>query len=289
MHKYLCKTLALLLVLAAFVGLIVPVSASSAISFAELLPVLTAGEHSVDPNKPILRRTVAVHYGPSAGSMVIGQLEDSTPVTVLGVSGDYYRIDCYDMDGYIHRSLVERKEVGYAVKHSFSSPDSLYLTDRSVGASIFLKNDLYATAVAQQGVPYVLGGTSPRGFDCSGFTQYVYRQNGITIPRTCEGQIGAGLIVAREDLQCGDLILFTRTNHPTALVTHVGMYLGDGKLIHAGSGGITVVELGSRYFTEHYLCARRVVPTRQQAVPRLLPVCAEAEGAVITPRTRSIP
>jgi len=247
------------------------------------LPLATPG--SIDVSKPAMRATVAVHRSPAPGSMVIGQLLDGTRITVLGTSGDYYRIDCHEMDGYLLRSLVTHESEGYRVAHRYGTPDSLFLTDRSIGDGILLRHELYSTAMARQGVPYVLGGTTPRGFDCSGFTQYVYRQNGIGIPRTCEEQLGAGLIVAKEELQCGDLILFTRTNHPTALVTHVGMYLGDGLLIHAGSGGITVVRLDSRYFTEHYLCARRVVPTREAL--QLPQACTAAEGAAITPRIRT--
>ena len=281
-QRILRRTFGLLLVLALFAGWILPVGAAT----LPLTMPLTVPENQIDSQKPVMRSTVAVHYSPYPGSMVIGQFENHTPITVLGYSGEYCRVDCYELEGYIHRDFVEETETGHRVKHRYNTPDSLFLTDRSTGEGLLLRGDLYVTATSMQGVPYVLGGTTPRGFDCSGFTQYVYRQSGITIPRTCEGQIGAGLIVSKDELICGDLILFTRTNHPTALVTHVGMYLGDGKLIHAGSAGITIVDLDSRYFTEHYLCARRVVPTRK--VELKPPVGAAAtEGAVITPYTRT--
>lgn len=276
------RMLSLLLVLAVFAG------AGLSVSAATLPPTtvpLTVPQSQLDAQKPLLRSTIAIHRSPNPGSMVIGQLENGAQLTVLGTSGDYFRIDCYEMDGYIRSCFVEETESGYRVRHSYNTPDSMLLTDRSTGEGLLLRGQLYADATAQVGVPYVLGGTTPRGFDCSGFTQFVYRQQGIEIPRTCEGQIGAGLIVSRDELQCGDLILFTRTNHPTALVTHVGMYLGDGKLIHAGSGGITVVELDSRYFAEHYLCARRIVPTRQPELQHLSGAAA-AEPAAITPRSR---
>lgn len=285
MKTILRRCTILVAALVAFACLVLPAGAATALPLA--FPSIVSPTGTVDCSKPVLRSTVAVHYSPAPGSMVIGQLLDGTRITVLDTCGDYYRIDCYDMTGYLHQSFVTHDGEGYRVEHHFGTADSLHLTDRSAGDALFLKNDLHATAMAQQGVPYVLGGTSPRGFDCSGFTQYVYRQNGISIPRTCEGQIGAGLIVAKEDLQCGDLILFTRTNHPTALVTHVGMYLGGGKLIHAGSGGITVVELESRYFSEHYLCARRIVPSRQAQLPQLPQACLPAAPAAVTSRSRS--
>ena len=281
MGNFIRRFLAFAVFAALFAGWILPVGAAT----LPLTVPLTVPGNQIDSQKPVMRSTVAVHYSPNPYSMVIGQFEDRTPITVLGYSGEYVRVDCYELEGYIHRDFVEETDGGHRVKHSYNTPDSLYLTDRSTGDGLLLRGEIYTNATAMQGVPYVLGGTTPRGFDCSGFTQYVYQKSGITIPRTCEGQIGAGLIVAKGELICGDLILFTRTNHPTALVTHVGMYLGDGKLIHAGSAGITIVDLDSRYFTEHYLCARRVVPTRKVELKE--PVGAAAtEGAVITPYTR---
>jgi len=212
-------------------------------------------------NLPMLRSTVAVHRYADSNSVVIGQLPDGVAVTVLDTQGDFYKIDCYDMTGYVRSALVSQTENGYRVDCGFIGSDISLTTARSQNETILLRGGLYHSGLAQEGVRYRMGGTTPNGFDCSGFTQYVYRQYDIEIPRTCEGQLAAGVIIPKEELQCGDLVLFHRTNHPTALVTHVGMYIGDGKLIHAGSGGITVVELESRYFAEHYLCARRILIT----------------------------
>ena len=266
---------------------------ASGVSAAEILPnmmpVAAAGAKA--ENLPTLRSAVAVHHGASPYSMVIGYMEDGTELTVLGTSGNYYKIDCYDMTGYMEKALVRQAGDKYFVQHRGDSADSGVFTSRSLADTILLKSDLYTTAVAQQGVRYVLGGTSPRGFDCSGFTQYVYRQSGITIPRTCEGQIGAGIIIPKESLQCGDLVLFHRTNSPTALVTHVGIYLGDGKLIHAGSGGITIVDLDHKYFAQHYLCARRIVLTDNITIENLSGLMggtATPVAAVKRVQTRSV-
>lgn len=230
-------------------------------------------------NRPTLRSAVAVHHRASPYSAVIGHLEDGTELTVLDASGDYYKIDCYDMIGYIQKALVRQSGEKFFVQHRGDSADSGVFTARSLADTILLKSGMYNTAVAQEGIRYVLGGTSRKGFDCSGFTQYVYRQHGITIPRTCEQQLAQSIIISKESLQCGDLVLFHRTNSPTALVTHVGMYLGEGKLIHAGSGGITVVDLDSRYFAEHYLCARRIVLTDNIEIESITEVAGAASGA----------
>jgi len=261
MKRVVCLVISLVTVLG------MTVQASAVENLTAMMPVAAATAKA--ENLPTLRSAVAVHHRANPYSMVIGYMEEGTELTVLGTSGDYYKIDCYDMVGYMEKTLIREADGRYFVQHRGDSADSGVFTSRSLADSILLKSDLRTVAIAQEGVRYVLGGTSPRGFDCSGFTQYVYRQCGITIPRTCEGQIGAGIIIPKESLQCGDLVLFDGTNSATALVTHVGLYLGDGKLIHAGSGGITIVDLDQRYFAQHYLCARRIVLTDDITIENL--------------------
>ena len=223
---------------------------------------------------PSLRSVVEVHQSANPHSAVIGCFADGTELKLLGETADYYYVDCYDMKGYIEKSMVRCVDGVYRVHHRFDSADSKLLASQTLADAIVSRSQLYTESIKHIGVRYRLGGTSPRGFDCSGFTQYVFRQIGVELPRTCEGQITAGIIIPKESLQCGDLVLFHRTNHPTALVTHVGMYLGDGKLIHAGSGGITVVDLDSRYFAQHYLCARRVILTSELQIRDLAEAAA---------------
>ncbi|MCR1975750.1 NlpC/P60 family protein [Clostridium sporogenes] len=99
--------------------------------------------------------------------------------------------------------------------------------------------DVVGYAMQFQGVPYVWGGTSPSGFDCSGFVQYVYRNAaGIELPRDTYGQIGAGPRVSQDQLQPGDLV-FPHTGH-------VGIYIGGGQMIHAPHTG-DVVKISSVY------------------------------------------
>jgi cell wall-associated NlpC family hydrolase len=118
------------------------------------------------------------------------------------------------------------------------------------------RSALITTAQKYMGVPYVWGGETPAGFDCSGFTQYVMKQNGIAIPRTAAEQYAAGTPVAKANLQVGDLVFFT-TYKPGA--SHVGFYMGGGKFIHASSGAkeVTVSNLDAAYYTQHYIGARR--------------------------------
>ncbi len=118
------------------------------------------------------------------------------------------------------------------------------------------RSALIATAQKYMGVPYVWGGETPSGFDCSGFTQYVMKQNGISIPRTAAEQFAAGTPVDKDNLQVGDLVFFT-TYKPGA--SHVGFYMGGGKFIHASSGAkkVTVSSLDETYYTQRYIGARR--------------------------------
>jgi cell wall-associated NlpC family hydrolase len=120
-------------------------------------------------------------------------------------------------------------------------------------------NALITTAKKYMGVPYVWGGTTTEGFDCSGFTQYVMKQNGITIPRTAAEQYATGTSVDKSQLRVGDLVFFTTYKEGAS---HVGFYMGDGKFIHASSANeqVTISNLGDTYYVEHYIGARRYIP-----------------------------
>lgn len=114
-----------------------------------------------------------------------------------------------------------------------------------------------ATAIKYKGVPYKFGGTSPSGFDCSGFVMYVFDKQGIKLPRTADKQFEKGKVVARKDLQIGDLVFFTTYEKGAS---HCGIYMGKENFIHASSSlGVTVTPLSNVYWKERYLGARRVL------------------------------
>lgn len=114
---------------------------------------------------------------------------------------------------------------------------------------------LVKNALSLVGVPYVSGGTSRSGFDCSGFTLYVFKGSGISLPRTAAEQFRVGSSVNRAQLQAGDLVFFT-TYAPGA--SHVGIYIGGGSFVHASNSGVRTTSLSDSYYAGRYLGARRV-------------------------------
>ena len=116
---------------------------------------------------------------------------------------------------------------------------------------------LIATARQYIGVPYVFGGTTPLGFDCSGFLQYVFKQNGLTIPRLADEQYKLGKSVKKSELRAGDLVFFT-TYEPGA--SHCGIYIGDGQFMHASSSrGIRIDRLDNVYWAPRYYGGKHIV------------------------------
>lgn len=119
-----------------------------------------------------------------------------------------------------------------------------------------IRHQLVETARNQLGVPYLWGGASRDGFDCSGLAMTVYRVNGLRLPRSSREQFGGGRPVASERLQEGDLVFFSTDGSGRA--SHVGVYVGSGNFIHAPGRGRAVCrdELSDRYFRSRYLGAR---------------------------------
>jgi peptidoglycan DL-endopeptidase LytE len=109
------------------------------------------------------------------------------------------------------------------------------------------------------GARYVWGASRPGAFDCSGFTMYVMRQSGISLPHSSSAQFRMGRSVSRSNLQAGDLMFFSLGTR--GVVGHVGLYIGNGRMIHAStpSTGVIVSSLSEPYYASRYLGARRVM------------------------------
>jgi cell wall-associated NlpC family hydrolase len=113
------------------------------------------------------------------------------------------------------------------------------------------------TALALRGTPYRNGGNDPTGFDCSGFVQYVFAQNGIALPRDVKAQFEVGDLVSPDELELGDLVFFT-TVAPGA--SHVGLSLGGDEFVHAPSskGVVRVERISAAYWSRRAIGARRL-------------------------------
>ena len=116
---------------------------------------------------------------------------------------------------------------------------------------------LVGTALSLRGAPYRNGGGDPAGFDCSGFTQYVFAQYGVPLPREVREQYRVGKHVKPRDLAPGDLLFFSTTEHG---VSHVAIAVGGDEFVHAPSstGVVRVEHLSVAYWSERFLGARRL-------------------------------
>ena len=125
-------------------------------------------------------------------------------------------------------------------------------------------------AYAFRGTRYVMGGTSRSGFDCSGFVRYILgATGGVDLPRTATEQYYHGSRIPADQLQPGDLVFFKNTYKRG--ISHVGIYAGQGKFIHAANAhkGVRMDNLSDRYFQSHYAGARRVLPAQMRTAAGL--------------------
>lgn len=180
---------------------------------------------------------VNVRSDASTDSSVLATIEEDAIVTVNGLVDGWYDVTCeYGTEGYIRSDFLD-------------------LTESSSSNS-----DIAATAKQYLGTGYVYGGASPRGFDCSGFTMYVYSQHGYSLPHSATSQWQSGLgtrVYSNSELQPGDLVFFNDPSRNAGKAcSHAGIYTGDGQFIHSSSsrsGGVIVSSLTSGYYNTYFV------------------------------------
>lgn len=157
----------------------------------------------------------------------------------------------------------------YAAPSRSAAPKAVPQPVASRSGSGISGQDIVGFGAKFLGTPYHYGGASPGGFDCSGFVSYCYKQYGYQLPRTAAGMAGVGTVVSKEELVCGDLVLFQGTAGSYG-ITHVGIYVGSGQFIHSSSSsgrGVCYSSIYDSYYSAHYYGARRVIDNPVVSTP----------------------
>lgn len=203
--------------------------------------------------------SVYIRKGPSTDTETIASLIKNTDVKVIGEENGWYKVKYEDKTGYIREDLLTD------TKSTETSRDGEHLNrnenEVSAGASTGAGSDIVNYAYNFLGCPYVYGGSGPSSFDCSGFTAYVYKHFGYSLPHSAVTQMNYGVEVSMNDLKPGDLVFFLDYQTMDG-VGHCGIYIGNGEFIHASSGSGYCVKtstlLSGSYKTRYYT-ARRLV------------------------------
>ena len=219
--------------------------------------------------------TVNLRREPSSSAEIVTNLTLNTEVTVISEDAGWTRVKSGEYEGYIASTLLSStKQEETVTSRSSGIREEMANTENATSTETKNEDTVAETpsnttsqsgttgsAVVEKakqylGYKYVYGGTTPSGFDCSGFTLYIYKQFGITLNRTAAAQYSNGVAVSRDNLQLGDLIMFGKSG-----INHVGIYMGGGRIIHAAnpSRGVTTDTINSGYYNTNYVGARRVL------------------------------
>lgn len=215
---------------------------------------------------------------PTTSSEAIHSLSFNSKITITGEVDGWYRINYEGKVGFVSQKYVsDTKLPENTSRGGVDRTSANEVNEKNVEVSSAETNDVNEeqeeeatteTVTGNQvveyakkylGYKYVAGGSSPKGFDCSGFTTYVFKHFGISLNRASKGQIKNGVAVEKSKLQAGDLVIFN--NESNSAIGHVGIYIGSGKFIHAANKkeGVTITELSMSYYSKRYVGARRVI------------------------------
>lgn len=184
----------------------------------------------------VLQGPLNIRTGPSTDYERVGRLSVGRTAKVLDVLDGWYQIE----SGYVCGDYV--KEV-----------------DENEAQNASKGQEIADYALQFLGYRYVYGGSSPSGFDCSGFTSYIYKQFGYSLYRSASDQLKNGAAVSRSELQPGDLVMFRKnTSRPAS---HVGIYIGNNQFIHASTSkvGVIISRMSDAYYTTGFVGGRRIV------------------------------
>ena len=211
--------------------------------------------------------SVNIRSGPGTGYQAIAKADNGNKAYIIGINNQWFKVIYGNHIGYIRSDYADLTEIPYENRDSKKKP-LFFAGGKSTGVKPSVEalnkptaskgSQIVATAKNYLGVPYLWGGNTPSGFDCSGFVKYVFAKHGITLPRTSKEQWKVGTSVSKADLQVGDLVFFSNTY--TTGISHLGIYVGDGQFIHASSSkGVVITPLSNSYWAARYTGAKRIV------------------------------
>lgn len=157
--------------------------------------------------------------------------------------------------------IISKFDGWYEIADGYISANYVKIVDASEAASYGSASQVVEYAKQFLGTPYIYGGTSPRGFDCSGFVKYVYANFGVTMNRTASAQMDNGTPVSMSELIPGDVVFFKKPGSSASRASHVGIYVGNGQFIHASTSrtGVIISDMSSAYYTTGFVGARRML------------------------------
>jgi hypothetical protein len=179
------------------------------------------------------------------GGEAFSLLAIDRPIAITAVFKDWYAVEHLGRVAFIERANV-------------NVPEFVSLPSKRLGYTI--ADEVISLAKQYLGTRYLWGGMSPRGFDCSGFMNYIFRPFGVYLNRRSIDMANNGTYVSRKNLMPGDLVFFATMGGNR--ISHVGMYIGGGDFIHSSSQrtGVMISSLSTAYWNRTYVTARRVLP-----------------------------
>lgn len=247
---------------------------------------------------------VVVRTGPSTRSAKVTTVGLGTKATVLGRNGAWYKLKFpkgttgYIRGDYLNAAHPEQTSSVMVARNTRSSKTRAVSASgrkSSTSGTKYMANlgpgstDVVEEALKHLGTRYKWGGTSTSGFDCSGFVKYVYgKSEGVKMPRTSKEQARFGTPVPRSQLRPGDVISFA--SRGGSRVNHSGIYIGNGKFVHASSGrGQVRVDSLDGHYGKRYVAAHRVVkkPAEKKAEPKPQAPKEEAAKTETKPETKT--
>ena len=205
-----------------------------------------------------------IRSAPKSGSTSLGTASHGAVLTVTGIEGSWFAVSYNGVSGYVASQYVLICSPSTADTSAPETPEETPAetpdeTPADNPAATVSGSEIVSLAQQYLGVPYVYGGSSPSGFDCSGFTMYIFAQVGVKLPHGATSQLSYGASVSRSELQPGDLVFFQDYG---AVASHVGIYIGGDQFIHASSSYynghcVVISSLTETYYNNHYYTARR--------------------------------